>query len=177
MANDDYKADRHSLVRRASCDKLARGHGATVGRRLAETSRSRVHLAALATVVSHYRAEIGASLLSREQHFWCCEVIWTVHLLEYIGHALLSTLLFSHLRQLTFRNGCLLVTLLQLLVSQEVLSHDPGDLFEVVKDGETSVFLFLFGRAESAELVVQVESCLWPCLAVHMQTYLVVTRE
>ena len=48
-----------------------------------------------------------------------------MHFLENRGHTMLRILFFSHLRQLTLWNGRLLVTLLELFVRQEVLSHDP----------------------------------------------------
>ena len=58
-----------------------------------------------------------------------------MHFLENVCHTMLSVLLFSHLGKLTLRNRRLLVTLLELLVRQEVLSHDARDLLEVVKNG------------------------------------------
>lgn len=74
---------------------------------------------------------------------------------------MLRALFFAHLGELTLRNGRLLVALLELLVSEEVLSHDAGDLSEIIEDSKTSIFHFLFGRTKSSELVAQVEGRSW----------------
>ena len=69
-------------------------------------------------------------------------------------HTVLCILLFSHLGKLALGNCSLLVSLLKSLMRQEVLSHDPRDLLEVIKNSQTSVLYFLFRWAEPAEIVV-----------------------
>jgi len=67
---------------------------------------------------------------------------------------MLSILFLSHLGKLAFRNGSLLVSLLQLLVRQEVLGHDARDFFKVIEDGKAGILYFLFRWAELTEVVV-----------------------
>lgn len=73
---------------------------------------------------------------------------------------MLRVLFFTHLREFTLGYGRLFIPLLQPLVRKEVLSHDSGDFFEVVKDGESGIFDLLFGRTEPTEVVIQVQSAL-----------------
>ena len=63
------------------------------------------------------------------------EVRWRMHHLEDARHALGSV--FLDLLSLHLRLGDLglLVTLLDLLVRDEVLRHDPANLFKVLKNG------------------------------------------
>ena len=74
---------------------------------------------------------------------------------------MLRALFFAHLGKLTLRNGRLLIALLELLVSEEVLSHDAGNLSEIIEHSKTCIFHFLFGRTESTKLVIEVESRFW----------------
>ena len=67
---------------------------------------------------------------------------------------MLSTLFLSHLGKFAFGNRRFFVPLLQFLVCQEVLCHDPRDLSEVIEDGKARILHFLLGRAEAAEFVV-----------------------
>lgn len=79
-----------------------------------------------------------------------------MHLLQNAGHSLLRLLLFFHFSELASRNGRLLVAFLELFMRQEVLSHDTGDLSEVIEDGKSRILLALIWRAELTELVGRV---------------------
>lgn len=72
-------------------------------------------------------------------------------------HATLGQLFFTHLGEFALRDRRLRVYLLEFLVCEEALRHDPRDLLEVVEDGLTSVLLAAVGRAKLAKVVVGVE--------------------
>ena len=73
---------------------------------------------------------------------------------------MLSVLLLSHLSEFALGDGSFLVSLLQLFMRQEVLSHDTGYFFEVIEDGEASIFDFFLRWTEATEVIVQVQSAL-----------------
>ena len=90
-----------------------------------------------------------------------------MHLLQDVGHPLLGLFLHTHLCQLALGNGRFIIPLFELLVRQEVLGHDPTDLFEVLEDCQSCVFLALLNRwTEFVKLVIHVEGHLWACTAV-----------
>ena len=88
-----------------------------------------------------------------------------MHLLEYVGHALLGISLHAHSLQLSLGDCTLIVTLLNLLVRQEVLSHDPTDLPEVLQDLCSGILglLLLLSRAKFVKLIIHVQCQLGTC--------------
>ena len=90
-----------------------------------------------------------------------------MHLLENVGHALLGIPFHAHPLQLCLGDCTLIVTLFDLLVRQEVLSHDPTDLLEVRKDLCSSIFGldlgFLLSGAKFVKLIIHVQCQLWTC--------------
>ena len=116
--------------------------------------RPRLHHARTVASIGHHRTVWRLFNLAWQKGLRRCEVAWRMHLLQDGGHAMLSILFLSHLGKLAFRNGSLLVSLLQLLVRQEVLGHDARDFFKVIEDGKAGILYFLFRWAELTEVVV-----------------------
>ena len=130
-------------------------------RRLTHTSRPRLHHARTVPLVGHHGPVRWFLYLPWQHAFWRGEVVRWVHFLEDWGHTMLCVLFFAHLRKLALGNGRLLITLLESLVCQEVLSHDAWNLSEVVKDRKACILYFLLWRAKLTKLVVHVKGGLW----------------
>lgn len=90
---------------------------------------------------------------------------------------MLSVLFFTHLREFTLGYGRLFIPFLKPLVCQEVLSHDSGDFFEVVEDGESGIFDLLLGWAEPTEVVVQVQSAIRDGPPINIRVVNYIARE
>lgn len=87
------------------------------------------------------------------------EVVWGVHHLENVSHAI-SCLLFDPLAvHLHFRDARLFVTFFQPLMSDKVLGHYSTDLFEVFQDCQTRVLgaVRFVSRTETLESAAHVE--------------------
>ena len=88
------------------------------------------------------------------------KVVWRMHLLQNVDHAVLRTFLLSHLAELVLRDGSLLVPFLQLFMHDKVLCHDARDLLEVVENCKSGIFNFTFRGTKTAVGVIQVERSL-----------------